>query len=299
MKSTIHQLSNGIVLTLRHLPHQRNAPVIILCNGLLGGIQSALLPPFANAFTRAGFATITFDYLGMGESRSRAGPQTPAGQVEDILSVIASVKRGSPKNLDPERIGLWGHCLGAGHVITAAANQPGVRCIVSQSPFSDGEAILAPLLQTADATYREQPSGNLPPQRAIMGDEPRIPLESLLTDRESRYFLDDLSHLHPDAERHLPLATLRTLLRYQPIQIASQVTCPSLVVLAQDDAITPLRQGQALYETLASDDKQLCIVGEAGHYHLHYGAAFQQALRAALQWFRAHLVTTPHSPHPQ
>ncbi|TNI56705.1 hypothetical protein CF126_09680 [Aeromonas dhakensis] len=292
MKSTIHQLDNGIILTLRHLPHKHSAPVIILCNGLLGGIRSALLPPFANAFTRAGFATITFDYLGIGESRSRAGPQTPTGQVEDILSVIAWVKRGSQKSLDPERIGLWGHCLGAGHVITAAANQPGVRCIVSQSPFSDGEAILAPLLHTADATYRGQPGGKLSSPRAAKGGSFWIPLESLLTDRESRYFLDDLSHLYPDVERHLPLATLRTLLRYKPIQVASQVTCPSLVVLAQDDAITPLRQGQALYETLASDDKQLCIIGEAGHYHLHYGAAFQQVLRAALQWFRAHMLAT-------
>lgn len=293
MKSTIHQLDNGIVLTLRHLPHKHSAPVIILCNGLLGGIRSALLPPFANAFTRAGFATITFDYLGMGESRRRAGPQTPEAQVEDILSVITWVKRGTQQSLDPERIGLWGHCLGAGHVVTAAAKEPGVGCIVSQSPLSDGEAILAPLLHITDAAYREQLSGKLTPQRAVMGDDPWIPLECLLTDRDSRYFLDDLSHLHPDAERHLPLATLRTLLRYKPIKVAPQVTCPSLVVLAQDDAITPLRQGQALYESLACDDKQLSIVGEAGHYHLHYGAAFQQVLQSALQWFGDHLVPTP------
>lgn len=184
-------------------------------------------------------------------------------------------------------------------MITATANQPGVRGIVCQSPMSDGEAILTPLLQTADATNREQPGATPSTPRAAKGDARWIPLKGLLTDQESRYFLEDLSHLHPDAERHLSLTTLRTLLHYKPIQVASQVTCASLVVLAQDDAITPLHQGQALYETLASDDKQLCIVGEAGHYHLHYGAAFQQVLRAALQWFRAHLVTTPHSPHPQ
>lgn len=192
MKSTIHQLSNGIVLTLRHQPHQRRAPVIILCNGLLGGIQSALLPPFANAFTRAGFATITFDYLGMGESKRRAGPQTPDAQVEDILSVIKWVKRGTQQSLDPERIGLWGHCLGAGHVITAAATQPGVRCIVSQSPLSDGEAILTPLLQTADATNREQPGATPSSPRAVKEDAPWIALEGLLADQESRSFLEDL-----------------------------------------------------------------------------------------------------------
>ncbi|MEV9348726.1 hypothetical protein AB0175_27125, partial [Klebsiella pneumoniae] len=63
MEISTQKLSDGIVLTLRSPSGSTKSPVIILCHGFCG-IREILLPDFAEAFTRAGFSTITFDYRG-------------------------------------------------------------------------------------------------------------------------------------------------------------------------------------------------------------------------------------------
>ena len=72
MKITDHKLPEGIALTFRVPEGNIKHPLILLCHGFCG-IRNVLLPSFANAFTEAGFATITFDYRGFGESEGERG----------------------------------------------------------------------------------------------------------------------------------------------------------------------------------------------------------------------------------
>ncbi len=74
--------------------------------------QECSAPCFANAFTEAGFATITFDYRGFGESDGERGRLVPAMQTEDIISVINWAEK--QECIDNQRIGLWGTSLGGG-----------------------------------------------------------------------------------------------------------------------------------------------------------------------------------------
>ncbi len=105
MKITDHKLSEGIALTFRVPEGNMKHPLIILCHGFCG-IRNVLLPCFANAFTEAGFATITFDYRGFGESEGERGRLVPAMQIEDIISVINWAEKQAC--IDNQRIGLWG-----------------------------------------------------------------------------------------------------------------------------------------------------------------------------------------------
>ena len=100
MKITDHKLSEGIALTFRVPEGNIKHPLIILCHGFCG-IRNVLLPCFANAFTEAGFATITFDYRGFGESDGERGRLVPAMQTEDIISVInwAEKKKNTGKEM--------------------------------------------------------------------------------------------------------------------------------------------------------------------------------------------------------
>ena len=59
---------------------------------------------------RTGFATITFDYRGFGESEGERGRLVPAMQTEDIISVINWAEK--QVCIDNQRIGLWGTSLG-------------------------------------------------------------------------------------------------------------------------------------------------------------------------------------------
>ncbi len=139
MKITDHKLSEGIALTFRVPEGNIKHPLIILCHGFCG-IRNVLLPCFANAFTEAGFATITFDYRGFGESDGERGRLVPAMQTEDIISVINWAEK--QECIDNQRIGLWGTSLGGGHVFSAAAQDQRVKCIVSQLAFADGDVLV-------------------------------------------------------------------------------------------------------------------------------------------------------------
>ncbi|STO53388.1 alpha/beta fold family hydrolase [Escherichia coli] len=77
MKITDHKLSEGIALTFRVPEGNIKHPLIILCHGFLR-YQECSAPLLANAFTEAGFATITFDYRGFGESDGERGRLVPA-----------------------------------------------------------------------------------------------------------------------------------------------------------------------------------------------------------------------------
>lgn len=139
MDTSTYSLTNGIALTLRTPAAAGPHPTVVLCHGFCG-IQPILLPAFAEAFTRAGFATVTFDYRGFGDSDGERGRLVPAMQIEDILSVVAWV--GEQPALDAGRIGVWGTSFGGCHVFAAAAQDARIKCVVSQLAFADGEAIV-------------------------------------------------------------------------------------------------------------------------------------------------------------
>ncbi|HHE74425.1 MAG TPA: hypothetical protein ENL37_04990 [Desulfobacteraceae bacterium] len=52
------------------------------------------------------------------------------------------------ETIDPERIALWGTSLSGGHVITAAARDHRLACVVAQCPSVDGRAAAKHALET-------------------------------------------------------------------------------------------------------------------------------------------------------
>ena len=68
----VHFYSEGARLAgMLYLPDGTGAEAkkagIVLCHGFTG-IKEFLLPQYAEAFAQAGFAALTFDYRGFGES---------------------------------------------------------------------------------------------------------------------------------------------------------------------------------------------------------------------------------------
>lgn len=53
----------------------------------------------------------------------------------------------------------------------------------------------------------------------------------------------------------IPFLTVRETLQYKPVLNASQVTCPTLVVIAGRDTVNPPEQGRALFEAVGSKEK--------------------------------------------
>lgn len=288
MKTSVHTLSDGIALTL-HTPSDSNGktPVIVLCHGFCG-IREILLPPFAEAFAGAGFAAITFDYRGFGDSEGERGRLVPEMQIADIQSVV-NWARQQPE-LDAQRIGLWGTSFGGCHVFAAAAKDAQIKCVVSQMAFADGEAIVTGHMDDEEKHAFIATLDKMAEKQKTNGKEMFVGVNRVLSDTESKAFFEENRAQYPKMDIKIPFLTVRETLHYKPAEAAAMVNCPSLIVIAGQDTVNPPEQGWALYEAIGSVTKNLYVQPDARHYDIYTGAVFQQVIEVQTDWFKQYLL---------
>lgn len=288
MKTSVHTLSDGIALTL-HKPADCSSktPVIVLCHGFCG-IREILLPSFAGAFVRAGFAAITFDYRGFGDSEGERGRLVPEMQIDDILSVVGWASE--QPELDALRIGLWGTSFGGCHVFAAAAQEPQIKCIVSQLAFADGEAIVTGQMNADEKGAFIATLDKMAEKQKATGKEMFVSVNRVLSDAESKAFFEENRVQYPKMDIKIPFLTVRETLHYKPAEAAAQVACPSLVVIAEQDKVNPPEQGRALFDAIGSATKKLYEQPGARHYDIYTGASFQQVVQVQTDWFKQYLL---------
>lgn len=250
-------------------------------------IRNVLLPCFANAFTEAGFATITFDYRGFGESDGERGRLVPAMQTEDIISVINWAEK--QECIDNQRIGLWGTSLGGGHVFSAAAQDQRVKCIVSQLAFADGDVLVTGEMNESERASFLSTLNKMAEKKKNTGKEMFVGVTRVLSDNESKVFFEKVKGQYPEMDIKIPFLTVMETLQYKPAESAAKVQCPVLIVIAGQDSVNPPEQGKALYDAVASGTKELYEEADACHYDIYEGAFFERVAAVQTQWFKKHL----------
>lgn len=280
MQLSTHKLSGDIAVTMR-TPASNSAPAIILCHGFCG-IQEILLPAFAEAFTRAGFITLTFDYRGFGASGGERGRLVPAMQIDDILTVVDWAS--ALPNV--QHVGLWGTSFGGCHVMGAAAQSPAVKCVVSQLAFADGETVVTGKMTADEKAGFVAALDKMAEKKAATGKEMFVAITRVLNDDESKTFFDSHKAQFPAMDIKIPFLTIRETLHYQPAENARQVCCPALVVVAGADSVNPPEQGIALFEALGSLEKKLHVEKNAKHYDMYSGSHFDNIIGQQIDWFR-------------
>lgn len=286
MSTSIHRLSDGVVLMLRTPENVTNSPVIILCHGFCG-IREILLPDYAEAFTQCGFSTITFDYRGFGDSDGERGRLVPNMQIDDILSIVNWVTE--QPCLDKERIGLWGTSLGGCHVFGAAAKDSRIKCIVSQLAFADGEEIVTGKMNDAEKEAFLSTLDKISEKQGETGKEMYVGITRVLSDTESKTFFEKYKVLHPKMDIKIPFLTVKETLQYKPGLNASQVTCPTLIIIAENDTVNPPEQGRALFDAVMAKEKVLYTEKNARHYDIYAGEHFKNIVSIQSKWFKTYL----------
>lgn len=287
MNISTHKLSDGIVLTLHTLQHSKEKkPVIILCHGFCG-IREILLPAFAEAFTQAGFAAITFDYRGFGDSDGERGRLVPAMQIDNILSVVEWARK--QPELDAARIGLWGTSFGGCHVFAAAAQDLQIKCIVSQMAFADGEEIVTGQMNDDEKSAFLATLDKMAEKQKTTGKEMFVSVNRVLSDVESKTFFEQNKARYPKMDIKIPFLTVRETLHYKPAHYAALVKCPSLVVIAGEDTVNPPEQGRMLFDVIGAEKKRLYEEIGARHYDMYVGKHFKQVILVQTEWFKEYL----------
>ena len=101
------------------------------------------LDKYAEAFAKAGFASVVYDNRNLGASDGMPRQEIdPWLQIRDYSDAITFAQ--CLRETDAERIGVWGSSCSGGHALVVAAIDRRVKCVVSQLPSISGSQGLSP-----------------------------------------------------------------------------------------------------------------------------------------------------------
>ena len=137
-----------------------NGAGIVLAHGLCGTMDCGLFS-YAEAFAKAGFHALVFDYRGFGLSDGDKRQMVHVGmQIADWAAAIQHLM--GHHNVDADRIGLWGVSFSGGHVIHLSHKNPKLRAVVAQVPMID------PVLSMNVGNYERGEEATAALQKAVV-----------------------------------------------------------------------------------------------------------------------------------
>ncbi|MGF6882837.1 alpha-beta hydrolase superfamily lysophospholipase [Nocardia sp. GAS34] len=275
-----------------YLPQRdSDAPLAAVVMGHSVHMVKEALAPHAEYLVQAGFAVLGIDYRTIGSSEGQPRGQVfPERQAEDVRNAVCYLRTRA--EVDPDRIGLWGHSLGATVAIQAAALDRHVKCVVGQNPSmfngwratekSRGRAGLQALLDLLDQDRQ---------QRFATGQGMRVPLlgggDEHITD-----YLRLAKAAFPTFDDEVELESLGHILAFAAETLLERLSPrPLLLVTGREDLTHDIDEVLSAY-ALARETKRLEILpyDERG---LSVEPGLGQAMKLAADWFDCHLRIAP------
>ncbi len=103
-------------------------PVIVFNHGYIPPreyVTTERYLAYTDAFSRAGYIVFRSDYRGHGKSEGEPNSYGSNGYTIDILNAVSSLKLY--KDVDPNRIGMWGHSMGGHITLRAMVVNPDIK----------------------------------------------------------------------------------------------------------------------------------------------------------------------------
>ena len=282
------KVGSDFVKAWLYLPknHQHPVPCVILSNGF-GGIKDGLLEKYALRYAQEGMASINFDYRYFGESSGEPRQYyNKAAQLEDLRGMIAYAR--SRKEIDGNKIAIFGTSGGGGYGLIEAANNKNIRAVISQCPALDEEAdakqalkvhgmnhMLKLLIHAIRDKVRSR-FGMSPHSIPIFGPPGSL---AVLTAPGA---LDDFARLiaaYPPSKPFPNRVTARFIVEkqgFRPIDYADKVNCPVHFAICEFDNLVAPDSYKPIAEILG--EKADIHVYPIGHFDIYIGKDFEKAV---------------------
>lgn len=259
-------------------------PAILMVHGW-GGIQNAMTVPFYQEFTRVGYAVMTFDYRGWGDSAGLPRQTISARQrMRDADAALAFLK--AQPGVDPSRIVVWGSSFGGGHAVELAADHPELAGVIAQVPMLDGmAAVLAvpPLRLMRFALYCL--ADLIKPGRPVYIPVVSEPGAFSSMDRDDANTALQLAErsLMRKYDNRVAARSLMTMGPYRPFKRLKEIQIPTLLLGATEDTVAPfvesaIRKVNNPYITVATV--------KANHFQPYFEPFFSEVIRRELEFLK-------------
>ncbi|MCL4117907.1 UNVERIFIED_CONTAM: hypothetical protein GTU68_062931 [Idotea baltica] len=285
MEKTTFKSQGSSISALLYTPENFNEnnkySAIVLCHGF-AGFKEVLLPAYAEAFAKAGYIVLNFDYRGFGESEGERGRLVPKLQIEDIHAAIGYV--ASLNFVDSAKIGLWGTSYGGANAIIAAAQNDLVKCLSVQLTFANGERVI-----TGDMSDEEKEKffgmiDKMLAKKEKTGKEMMVPLHKVLTDEQSKGFYERYSKEYDAFDIKIPFLTVNETISHKSENHIGDLKIPVLITASDTDSVNPIEESHILYEK-ANQPKELMVLEGISHYECYEGEPLKKILAKQIAWF--------------
>ncbi|HEY7430008.1 MAG TPA: alpha/beta hydrolase [Streptosporangiaceae bacterium] len=245
------------------------------------------LRPHAEYLVRAGFVVLAIDWRSVGSSEGEPRCQWfPQRQVEDLRAGVSYLR--TRREVDPERIGAWGHSTAAGVAIVAGALDRRIGCVAGQNPSmldgwvaletSRGRAQLAAMRALVLQDFEQRCQGG------EGGSIPALPTD----DSKLAGYVGQAEELLPTFKNQMTVESLDHVLTWAPVHLIHRLApTPLLLVTGVDDEVHAIGEVLRAYD-LAWQPKRLELL-PVDEFGLSIEPGLGQSMELAAGFFDQHL----------
>lgn len=273
---------------------KQKPPVVVMAHGISATVHM-VADKYAETFCRSGLAALLYDNRNFGRSggepRQEVNPWVQCRGYRDAINFAEKLK-----DVDPNRIALWGDSYTGREVIILGAIDERVKVIVAQVPVcGDKPPSVEPSranFDTIKETFlqgdvRPSPETTTGPIPVVSFDQSSIP--SLLKPIQAfRWFIDYGGRPGSQWVNRVTRVTPDTPMPFHPVLCAPFVTASILMMMAPEDEMVNANYTVAkqVYQLIPSPKQWYDIAG--GHFGLLYypGEIFDEASRVQTEFFK-------------
>ncbi|PIQ23743.1 hypothetical protein COW36_20405 [bacterium (Candidatus Blackallbacteria) CG17_big_fil_post_rev_8_21_14_2_50_48_46] len=244
-----------------YLPQEEGVfPGVLLCHGFASCKEEYMSLP--HALCQKGFAVLSFDFSGHGESTGPRGYVSEHSHLDDTLRAYQTLI--DRPEVDVNRTALIGHSLGTAAVLRFLSTRVSrhVQATVLLAPPYQIRQSVQPIEKQAYAFL----SNAAKPWLKLTGRHSYIPYKvtakDIYTSTEAiaRAKTQKLLMTQISVHNYTYLMEIQDNVLY-----AQKVDTPALMIVAEKDSLIPNALSKTVFDALASSDKEFHIIKGSGH----------------------------------